>query len=85
MRPLLSATPQPDEQRIVSYLESGYVTSASGHVKTDAFEPSKQIGPISIRSDGVWTWPSLLAYYVATYHCKLPEEFVEYIRSVGAS
>lgn len=76
MIPLLGSTPQADEQRIVEYLRSGRPGAACGWPLKDAFDAAKWIGPITMMDDGEWTWPSVLAYYVETYHCRLPDEFV---------
>jgi hypothetical protein len=39
------------------------------------------IDPSSVLTDGVWLWPGVLAYYVATYHLKVDSEFVEYAKA----
>ncbi len=42
---------------------------------------SPVIDPHSLRTDGVWLWPSVLAYYVAKYHVRLDPEFINHARA----
>jgi hypothetical protein len=78
--PLLGQSPQPDEDLILAYLRAGHCASASGGIMSDAFDPTTRFASPALFTDGVWTWPSTLIYYVERYHCRLPEAFVAHVR-----
>jgi len=42
---------------------------------------STAIAPSLVLTDGVWLWPSVLAYYVAKYHVRLDPEFIDHARA----
>jgi hypothetical protein len=75
-------TPDPDDERIVRYLESGHLYTAAPGVATDvlAADPDVDIGPPHILTDGTYAWPADLPYYVRHYHVRLPRHFVIHIR-----
>lgn len=78
--------PNADEANILKYLEAGALAAAVPGLDEDVLAvPPRIIGPIHIRTDGVWAWPETLAYYVRAYHVALPEEFVEHMRVSGWS
>ena len=83
LRDVVQDTPVADEGRIVAYLRAGrptWVSRGRGH---DVLRPEWIPIPDEhglLRTDGVWTWPSELAYYVEQYHVRLPAEFVELMR-----
>jgi hypothetical protein len=73
---------QPDETRIVQYLNAGATLAATGSVVDDALDVTKKaVAPLEIVTDGIWVWPRDLAYYVEHYHIVLPSAFVEYMRT----
>jgi len=77
----LRSTGDPDEDRIVEYLKTGHVFIVAPGLETDAVDPTKGfIGTICVRTDGEWTWPGSLAYYVENYHLKVEDDFLEYVR-----
>ncbi|MEE1930954.1 hypothetical protein V1J52_22710 [Streptomyces sp. TRM 70351] len=41
------------------------------------------IGGDSIVTDGEWVWRRDLGFYVRRYHVRLPEEFLNRVRSFG--
>ena len=72
---------------LVGYLTKGSVASMGRAVPTigqnlfDVLSPERTpIGPLNVLTDGVWVWPSDLAYYVRVYNVGLPAEFVEWAR-----
>jgi hypothetical protein len=86
LRSIRRVEPHPDEANILNYLESGTTYAAVPGVDQDVLaDPARIIGPMHIRTDGVWAWPATLAYYVRTYHIALPNEFVEHMRANGWS
>ncbi len=75
---------QPDEAKILTYLDAGVTFAAMMGVDEDVLaHPRKPIGPLDLVTDGEWAWPQTLAYYVRNYHIALPEDFVEHMRSSG--
>lgn len=43
----------------------------------NAVDGSGPIGTAGILTDGIWTWPEVLSYYVQKYHLMLPDAFIE--------
>lgn len=77
-----SDSAQPDEVRIVEYLNGGATLAATGSVVDDALDTSKKaVAPLEIATDGRWVWPRDLAYYVREYHLALPQAFIEDMRA----
>jgi hypothetical protein len=56
-------------QQVVAYLDSGVLLFASPGVLRDFLSesPDKIAGTMSILTDGIWAWPSVLSYYVDNY------------------
>jgi hypothetical protein len=55
---------------------------ASAPAVTDVLtKDSRPIAPLATLTDGVWVWPADLAYYIETYHVRLPDEFAEHAAS----
>lgn len=70
--------PSEFEAEIVQYLRSGADCGVAMTIEHDPLsDPPKAIGEAVLKTDGEWTWPLSLAYYVETYHIELPSEFVE--------
>jgi len=70
------------EQLILRYLRSGDVVAVSPGILRDVLDDERPIiGSPKVLTDGVWTWPGELAYYVERYHIELPGAFVERIQS----
>lgn len=77
----ISSSPDPDAALIVTYLESGTMIAATSLYVDDYLDPTRrQVAPLTLRTDGVWVWPSDLAYYVATHHVQVPTDFREHMR-----
>ncbi|MFF4257511.1 hypothetical protein ACFY1L_40630 [Streptomyces sp. NPDC001663] len=73
-----------DEDAIVRYLAAGEPVVATGSWTDDLLDPDiKRICQYSIDTDGVWVWPSSLAYYVARYHTELPGDFLRHMEATG--
>ncbi|WP_327728402.1 hypothetical protein OG250_18465 [Streptomyces sp. NBC_00487] len=67
----------PWERSAARYLEEGEIVVAASQWVDDLLDArSKRICQYSVRTDGVWVWPSSLVYYVKKYHVKLPAEFL---------
>ena len=78
---MISTYPQEEEMKIVSYLKQGLVIIACIGRATDILsEKEIVIGSPHILTDGEWAWPNDLAYYVETYHAKVPSAFIEYMK-----
>jgi hypothetical protein len=73
-----------DESKIVAYLESGVVFIACPGIERDVLSPQHPIiGSGHRLTDGTWFWPDTLSHYVATYHVRLPDEFVDHLRAMA--
>lgn len=76
------STAMPWESLAAGYLEHGAAVLASPSWADDLLNAQKKnICQYSTLTDGVWIWPSHLAYYVRTYHVVLPEEFLDHMAS----
>lgn len=65
---------------ICNYLKNGVILMVSPTIVMDEIsEEKKSIGTLCIQTDGIWVWPSDLAYYVERYNLLLPSEFVDNI------
>lgn len=84
LRDAVRPVAHPDAERIVAYLKAGVGLAGVGCYVGDVLNPSAQfaISP-GLETDGVWLWRADLAYYVATYHVELPDEFVTHMRKNG--
>lgn len=80
MREALQNKATPDEQKVVNYLNSGYILLDVPETTADVITGRERIvGAPSLMSDGTWVWRLDLAYYVAHYHLKLPAEFLDHL------
>lgn len=72
----------PWERFAARYLDQGEIVVVASQWVDDLLDvDAKRICQYSIRTDGVWVWPSSLAYYVRKYHVKLPAEFLDRMAS----
>ena len=68
---------------VAKYLRSGNAVVTPGVLVDDVLDPTKtRVAPLWILTDGAWVWPADLAYYVETYSCGLPQEFLDHMRGV---
>ena len=73
--------PDPEEQKIIHYLESGTVCAVVPGLEEDVLcNPPKVIGSPDLKTDGDWVWPQTTTYYLQHYHIELPEEFITDMR-----
>ena len=64
---------------VVRYLDGGGVLLAYFNLSEDVLDEGRRtIGPLEIRTDGEWVWPSDLAYYVDRYDVALPADFLDH-------
>lgn len=82
LRDHLSKAEQVNEEKIITYLKSGYVVAVAACLVKDVLDESTKLpGGLCAQTDFVWSWYSDLAYYVKTYHLKLPKEFIKHIEA----
>ncbi len=76
---------EDDEQLVIQYLESGKVSAVVMIIERDfADSPNgKSLGEVILRTDGEWTWPESLCYYIKRYHIRVPEEFRQKMASTN--
>ena len=67
------------------YLKKGVLLVASPSLVQDVldFDSDVVIGSLGLLTDGVWVWPSDLAYYVEKYRVDLPSEFIFHMENNG--
>ena len=75
---LVSETPDPHKEIILSYLETNCILASPGII-TDEITPNETIGCGNIYSDGFYMWDDALIGYVRKYNITLPKDFREYI------
>ena len=70
-----SSAPFPNKQKIIKYLSDGKIGMVSGSSYIDVITgENTKIGKC-IMTDGEYTWPGILMYYVDKYNLRLPSEF----------
>ena len=57
------------------YLEKGATLVASPGIRRSFIDQKEIAGSSSIRTDGLWIWPSTLPYYLRKAKPPLPDEF----------
>ena len=79
---LISRFPVANADRVVSYLQSGYIIVVCMGVVRDPFDENRQVmGTPSVLTDGVWIWPEYLPYLLKRYNLILPSEFITHMES----
>jgi hypothetical protein len=81
IREHISDVAQPDEERIVTYLENGVGLAGRAGYLRDVLDPSIVGLTSHTLTDGVYVWTSDLAYYVKKYHLTIPEEAVAHMKA----
>ncbi|QND17824.1 hypothetical protein HB775_29365 (plasmid) [Rhizobium leguminosarum bv. trifolii] len=66
--------------KVISYLRSGTACVVSPGMSRDVISAERNIiGALSLLTDGVFLWPSDLAYYIEKYSVGIPQEFLEHM------
>jgi hypothetical protein len=73
----------PDDAQLVHYLRAGSTLVASPSMVRDVLANNAMIGSLEIRTDGTYAWPSDLAHYVERHHARVPEDFLQHVRSLS--
>lgn len=77
---------EADEDLLVQYLESGRLhrtTDTEPYDPLDESDDDPEIPAPHIYTDGVYEWRGDLAYFVRTYHVRLPRHFLLHARANG--
>lgn len=70
--------------KIVGYLKSGARGVVAEEVVEDVLDPERDmVSTDNLRTDGEWAWREDIQYYVRTYRCALPTEFVKKATRLG--
>ena len=74
-----------EKENIVAYLEAGSVYAVAAGVTFDYFQlPQRHIiGGLTLLTDGIWLWPSDLAYYMRHYQVAVPYALVAHMKTQG--
>ncbi|MDO4647420.1 MAG: hypothetical protein Q4B26_02130 [Eubacteriales bacterium] len=68
-------SPYKGMEKIAEYLDNGRTTYVTTSYPRDVFTGKRIPGERFGVTDGEYSWPSFLSYYVREYNLKLPEEF----------
>lgn len=68
---------------VARYLRGGKILVASPGLARDIYDRARVAGSHSMRTDGDFVWPDVLAYYVETYGVALPPIFEARMASRG--
>jgi hypothetical protein len=69
------------QHKIAGYLDAGTVVRATDERLFDVISAERtSLGALSVLTDGVWIWPSDLAYYVRRHNVGVPVDLVEWAR-----
>src|SRR5262245_21477278 len=84
LRDVIATTPQPEQELIAHYLDTGEVLATTGSLVDDQLEPAtREVARLEVLTDGIWVWPRDLSYYVMTYNAIVPSDFTEHMRRRG--
>jgi hypothetical protein len=75
--------PSPEKTSILAYLQAGSVIGYEGWDNRDVMDTRIQLPFRRMQSDGRYTWPDDLAYYVERYDVRLPDSFIAHAKSLG--
>ncbi len=84
----LAVRDQGDENEglLVRYLRAGTVLAVTASSVPDVLSSSEEpVAHLALLTDGQWFWYTDLAYYVAQYHVRLDDRFVERVQSFGGT
>jgi len=81
--PSLGEAPTIDDaESVAEYLDGSVVVRIALGCTIDAIDESKgMVVPIGTATDGTYTWPLSLNYYVKTYSVSPPDELLEQVRN----
>ena len=66
---------------ILSYLKAGIPLAVAPGISRDCISSSHEvIGSLSLLTDGIFVWPSDLAYYVEKYKVDVPSSFCSHMK-----
>ena len=78
LKDLISKTPDPMKDKIMSYLKTHCILACPGIIR-DEIDPSQTIGCGDVFSDGTYVWNDADYNYVDRYNIPLPDEFRKHI------
>lgn len=77
----LNAVPLPDAIGVEDYLRHGQGLIDVMGAEIDVLGSGRHlVGGASVLTDGEWLWRDDLRFYLATYHVRLPREFLKTVR-----
>lgn len=75
------AEPLPDAVQVEDYLRNGHSLIDVMGAEIDVLGSGRHlVGGASVLTDGEWLWRDDLRFYLATYHLRLPTEFLKTVR-----
>lgn len=73
--------PIKEKEKVIKYMRSCTITSASPAIITDLINPDIKFAELYCMTDGKYGWRSDVIYYVEKYDMELPEEFIQHVLS----
>ena len=81
IKSLVSSTVDAEKQKIIEYLKKGKHIAESPSRVTDFITGQPIKTPLSMLSDGYYSWRSDIIYYYENYNIRLKPEFIAYVLS----
>lgn len=72
---------ESEKQEVIEFLKKGEIVAAFRGYSWCRFSCKNNQNGTSDLSDGYYRWPEGLVHYVETHHVKLPEEFIQHVKS----
>ena len=77
LRQLTQKQADPQEDRMVAYLEAGHEYAIVAEIAIDLLDSQHPVICVpNVCTDGEWAWTTDVVYYLKKYHIRLPAEFV---------
>ncbi|MBW8481436.1 TNT domain-containing protein [Actinomadura sp. PM05-2] len=78
------AVPDEEVRKVLDYLWSAPVVLVARSTGPDQMDPGRgDLVPLTVRTDGRWTWTGAVAYYLAEHGVPPEPDLVEHIRANG--
>lgn len=72
---------ESEKQEVIEFLKKGEIVAAYRGYSWCRFSCKNNQNGTSDLSDGYYRWPEGLVHYVETHHIKLPDEFIQHVKS----
>ncbi|WP_239091427.1 hypothetical protein [Streptomyces sp. SID14478] len=86
IRDAVRSVGEPDEAKLVAYLDAGHVlidVMEAGHDVITGSPHRHSSGCSSLVTDGAWLWRQDFPHYLESHHVSLPQTFLDHVRSLS--